>query len=158
MPRGVYDRKTPHERFLDRVDKSSNGCWLWKGPLLKDGYGQFNLNRKNLSAHRFSYMYYHGDIPVGFLVRHTCDTPKCCNPEHLKLGTPKDNYHDAKNKGRHSHGSKHGNSKYTEKEIANVKKLLNEGKTTTTVAYMTKVSVHVINDIRRGKTWSHVTF
>lgn len=156
MPRGVYKRMTPHERFLSKVAKDDSGCWLWCGTFLKDGYGNFNVNRKSVSAHRFSYQHYKGTIPEGSLVRHTCDVPKCCNPEHLILGTPGDNYHDAKTKGRHSHGSKHGNSKYTETEIRKVKILLSKGKTTAEVKALTGVSSHVIYDVRIGKTWCHV--
>ena len=52
------------------------------------------------TAHRWTWMLLHGEIPDGLLVCHTCDNPPCCNPGHLFLGTAKDNVRDAMNKGR----------------------------------------------------------
>jgi hypothetical protein len=60
--------------------------------------------RKNLRAHRAAYEVYVGPIPVGMLVCHTCDNPKCVNPDHLWLGTEADNTTDKVRKGRGRHG------------------------------------------------------
>lgn len=97
---------TTMKRFFNKVNKTET-CWLWTASLRgKTGYGAFKLNGKTVDAHRLSYQLHKGEIPEGMYVCHTCDNRKCVNPEHLFLGTAKDNYHDAVVKGRIIKGRK----------------------------------------------------
>lgn len=88
-------------RFFDKVDiRENNCCWEWKSCRSSSGYGEFYINGKNVSSHRFSYILSNGKIPSGLCVLHHCDNPGCVNPEHLFLGTQLDNMADMIKKGR----------------------------------------------------------
>ena len=69
------------------------GCLEWPGLVDKGGYGRLARYGQR-TAHRVAYFIEHGSIPSGKLVRHWCDNPPCCNPQHLYLGDAKDNSRD----------------------------------------------------------------
>lgn len=87
-------------RFEAKIEKQKNGCWIWKSSKTNSGYGKFNIRGKHMVAHRYSYELYKGSIPKGMCICHSCDNKLCVNPEHLWIGTQKDNIQDCKNKGR----------------------------------------------------------
>lgn len=91
-------------RFFDKIQVADvpGSCWVWSAAQDKDGYGIFQVNRKAIKAHRWSYEYFRGKIPEGLMVRHlVCDYPPCVNPRHLEVGTAKDNTQDSVRKNRH---------------------------------------------------------
>jgi len=97
----VAKRTSVADRILDgSMPVSETGCWLWLGHLHGSGYPRLKINKKNKSAHRYSYEAFVGPIPDGLLVCHKCDVPSCVNPAHLFVGTHKDNARDMMQKGR----------------------------------------------------------
>lgn len=96
------------QRFCDNIFPESNtGCWLWDGPCDYCGVKGYEVLKPFITAFgrrwiasRFSWFLFHGDIPDGMKVCHKCDTPMCVNPDHLFLGTQKDNMRDCSIKGR----------------------------------------------------------
>lgn len=87
-------------KFMGYVQSNEKGCWIWLGPLDKDGYATFCLRKVMHQASRVSYEHFVG--PLGSLFAlHKCDIPACVNPEHLFKGTQKQNMQDAIRKGRH---------------------------------------------------------
>lgn len=94
------------DRFLDKVEKTE-GCWIWKASKNSKGYGFFYTGRgpaKMDSAHRVSYELFKTAIPPGYNILHRCDTPSCVNPDHLFIGTQKDNIDDMVAKKRNKPG------------------------------------------------------
>lgn len=91
---------TPQDfaRFWKHVTKTET-CWLWSSA----GIGLFCLDGHQYSATAISFMIHTGKYPE-LLLCHTCDTPRCINPEHLFEGTAKDNTQDMLAKGRGGHG------------------------------------------------------
>ncbi len=79
----------------------SRGCWIpAAGYREKHGYRMFKVLGRRIRAHRLAFLATKGSIPEGMVVRHTCDNPECINPEHLILGTRRDNTHDMLARGR----------------------------------------------------------
>jgi hypothetical protein len=90
-------------RFWAKVSKGP-GCWLWTAAT-RHGYGAFgvplgNARQRVAQAHRVAYELAKGKIPDGAVIMHTCDTPLCVNPDHLRCGSMSDNSTDAVMKGR----------------------------------------------------------
>jgi len=113
----------PEDRFWAKVNKAPDGCWDWMAAKNGRGYGTFRVgsltddSRRHVYVHRFSYELHYGPIPVGFQVNHRCDNRCCVNPDHLMLGTAKDNTADCIAKGRFPHGevlATYANAKITQ--------------------------------------------
>lgn len=90
------------ERFIRKVEFTES-CWLWTKCKSSKDYGVLSVNGKGRYAHRVSYELFKGEIPADMVVCHSCDTPSCVNPDHLFLGTMRDNAIDKLIKGRSNH-------------------------------------------------------
>ncbi len=112
---------TLKERFESKIELIPfTDCWIWNSSLNDNGYGQIHNRGKTLKAHKVSYELYKGIIPKGMCVCHTCDNRYCVNPNHLWLGTYKDNINDMFKKNRQN--LKRSNKlKLTAKQILEIK-------------------------------------
>ena len=92
------------DRFFKKVSFLENGCWFFDSWKCAWGYGRFKIynadQKRIVKSHRFSYVIHKGKINPDKLVRHSCDNAGCVNPEHLAIGTSKDNYADMVLRGR----------------------------------------------------------
>ena len=93
------------ERIQSKIIvKPDTNCLLWTGSKDRGGYGQIEIQKKSKKVHRVIYELNNGPIPGGALVCHKCDTPACCNINHLELGTHLSNMQDKIKRGRYRNG------------------------------------------------------
>lgn len=151
---------SPEERFDRYTDKTpGNGpngdCWFWTKTFTTHGYGQFSIDNKTVKAHIYSYKRYKGDIPKGMCVCHSCDTPKCVNPNHLWLGTRRDNLQDCQDKGRRRGpaGEAHPKAKLTDDDVI---KIRSDPRMHKLIAEDYGVHPSLIGSIKSGKIWKHL--
>jgi hypothetical protein len=90
-------------RFLVKMrGGAGNECWLWTASVTgrpTHQYGQFVFGPTKVYAHRFVWELVNGPVPSGKVVCHSCDVTRCCNPQHMFLGSQGDNIRDAAEKG-----------------------------------------------------------
>ncbi len=147
--------KIREESFKSKVKKEENGCHIWMGSKTSKGYGSFGFG-KIRGAHRFAYVLKYGEIKDGFFICHRCDTPSCVNPEHLFMGTNKDNVNDCIAKGRNSKGEYHHNSKLNKLSVMEIRRMSNDGVSHRNIAKKYGVSYSAIDCVVNKKTWRHV--
>lgn len=135
--------------------QTGDGCWIWKGNLDTKGYGKFRTGGQSLRATRAMYALVKGKVPADRVVCHTCDTPACCNPAHLWLGTIADNSRDMVQKGRSSRriGSANTRCRLT---VDQVRAIRGDHRQSAAIARSYGVARTTIRDIRLGRTWSSV--
>jgi hypothetical protein len=141
--------------FFNKVIQKE-GCWGWIGGLDKNGYPYIYGGKGPYKAHRLSYEIHKGLIPEKMRVCHKCDNPTCTNPEHLFLGTSKENTQDSISKGRFIKGEKVHCSKLKEDEVKEIKKMLDLGVTCAYLSRKYKVHYMTIKCIEKNKTWKYI--
>lgn len=151
----VVDEGNAVDRFHKKYEIKESGCWIWTGGTRSNSKGvlyprHWTDDKKSTGAHRFSYELTHGQIPNGMYVCHRCDTPLCVNPDHLFIGTHKDNMKDMVNKKRSFAGRgelKKGLAKLTNEQADEIKRLkLSQSK----LGALYGVSQTTIGRIKRG--------
>lgn len=143
------------EKFLSRLKVMRNGCCVWTGMKSKTGYGQVKRDSKFLFAHRYSYLLFVGEIGDKFVL-HKCDNRLCVNPNHLFLGTQKDNQQDMKKKKRHVFGEKSPNAKLKKADVIKMYKLYEKGVGTILLAKQFGITKNLAWRIVRGLQWEHL--
>lgn len=155
--------------FWSRVSIPTNdpvACWEWGGALHGKGtlvcYGSVWINGKKWKTHRLSYFLTHGEIPEGMFVCHHCDNPKCVRPDHLFLGTSKDNHADMISKGRENkeRGEDRYNATLTESDVKAIRASYSfRGRTGLSGKQLSQkygVNRSMISAILKRKRWKHV--
>lgn len=167
------------DRFWSKVHPEAlSGCWIWHASVTAFGYGRYALSGRSVQAHRVAYERTNG--PVGDLcVLHRCDVPACVNPDHLFVGTRRDNNADMCAKGRHrrgifpadaavvrgeawrrchpriARGSQFCTAKIGESDVPKIREMLAGGISQSETARRLRIPRHIINRIARGKNWTH---
>lgn len=139
-------------RFWAKIKKTPT-CWLWTARKNGCGYGSTSIQTapgraKDLICSRVSWELANGPIPKGLNVLHKCDNPACVNPNHLFLGTQKDNGADMVKKGRCY------NRKVSDAEVLEIRAEV--GVSNKFLAWEYGLKESHIQRIRSRKTASHV--
>lgn len=154
-------RATALDRFFRFCNWQAGGdaCWEWKGWITNPpGYARIVRDGRQVSAHRFAFEAFIGNIPRGAFVCHRCDNKICVNPFHLYAGTHKRNMADASTRGRMSRGEKHRASKLTTELVREARVMYQSGQSSTQVASQLAININprTLRDALSGKTWRHV--
>lgn len=145
---GAQEKRHP---FWLRIEVGHESeCWPWKGPVDKDGYGYIGKDR----AHRLTWDRTHKTLSDGQVIRHTCDHPNCCNPDHLVSGTNYDNVMDRVDRGRSAKGTRNGRALLTN---AKVLKIFQSKGSYSEISLQFGISKWTVRDIKTGKTWGWLT-
>jgi hypothetical protein len=159
----AFPRTDLIERFWSNV-KKSEGCWIWTGRRSWNGkYGSFFLSslprNHSILAHRFSWEIVNAsEIPRGLDACHSCDTPLCVRPNHIFIGTRKQNMQDAVRKGRfHSpKGETNPAAKLSRQSIIEIVRKASAGMTHRQIASGFGVAHSTVGRILRGELWAHI--
>jgi len=134
-----------------------SGCWEWLLSI-SGRYGMFCFNGTEYKAHRISYIIYKDSIPFGMHVLHNCDNPSCVNPDHLFLGTAKDNMTDKTIKGRgRTRGELSKCAKVSSEDVISMRQEYALGDTSySKLAKQYGLHTATIQNIITKRTWKHL--
>ncbi|MDR2506585.1 MAG: HNH endonuclease [Candidatus Accumulibacter sp.] len=151
------------QKFASKLAATPIGCLEWTGYTVKSNgreshrYGRIKVGGRDILAHRYAYKLAHGEIPRGMSVCHRCDNPKCCNPEHLFLGTHRQNMGDMAAKGRAARisnpkptGEKSPTAKLLDTQIEEIRARRAAGETVTSLAAAYGVHHSYVSRLARG--------
>lgn len=147
-PRGYIERRS--------IPEPMSGCWLWLRSVGTHGYGL--VGSPGVTAHRASFLAFNGDVPDGLVVRHRCDTRICVNPEHLLVGTHKDNSDDKMRRGRGGYENRRGVSQPRLRKLTTeqAREIAASSERQDVLALRHGVSIGTIRNVRHGAMYRDV--
>ena len=149
--------ETPKDKFWSRVKiGGQDECWPWIAGLRSFGYGCVSVEGQSTGSHRAAWFYTHGYLPTLHIL-HSCDNPPCCNPNHLREGTPRDNSDDMLTRGRQAKGESNGQSVLTTSQVLEIRRrYANGGVSHRNLAGAFGVSKTTIHLIVHREIWTHI--
>ena len=145
MNENIDAYKMKHQ--INKYRVVASGCWEHKNkPSNQYGHVKLRHNLKGYYAHRLSYVLYKGPFDLTLNVLHACDNPICINPDHLYLGTKKENTKDmtTRHRGAGSHGTQ-----LTEDEVAFIHYCIKKGYTDTKIASIAGIGKSTVHKYRK---------
>lgn len=140
----------------------ADACWPWQGSRDRDGYGRLKIRGHVHRASRFALALATGQEPQDLHALHSCDNPPCCNPAHLRWGTPVENMEDKSRRGRwrgpkNQSGSANGAAKLTDEQLAEIVRRMRAGLNNLKCAAGMPISDSMVSKIRTGVMWREQT-
>lgn len=128
------------------AERDARGCLIWQGAIEDNGYGNVNVGGRTWSTHRLSFKISNGSIPPRKRVLHSCDVRACIEPEHLHLGTSRQNSREMVQRARYR-----GPAKLGPADRARVIEAAGAGEPQRKVAERFGVSQATVSNIVNGK-------
>jgi HNH endonuclease len=160
--------QTDADRFWSKV-KKTNSCWLWIGNHYHGWYGRVRICGRSEGTHRAAWILTYGPVPDGMWVLHKCDNPLCVRPNHLFLGTSKDNVADCVAKDRQFRGKRdnaylwkrgedHHSHKLIEADVRELRRLWESGEVSNKTALARRFGVDpsTVRSVLNRTNWAHV--
>lgn len=151
------------DRFEAKFVKGAKDeCWIWQASDNGAGYGMiWDQNRKRrLLATRVSYELYTGPLTDADLVLHSCDNPSCVNPNHLRIGTYKQNVADMDARRRRVSNTPKGalncNAALTDEQVVKMRLDYLAGRPKSELASENGMTIASVGDVLLGRSWRHL--
>lgn len=150
------------DRLFARIDRrGDHECWPWTGGVDEDGYGKFQITggrkrQKTVRAHKLVWELANGPVPDGLVIRHSCDNPPCCNPNHLAPGTQSQNRDDCVQRGRQPRGEQHGMARLTADGVRAIRARVASGEPYQAIADDYGIETVTVTAIKMRRIWRHV--
>ena len=139
------------ERFWSKVKIATpDECWEWQDFCDKFGYGHFRTRVRMIRSHRYSLQ-----LSVGRTLEpheyacHKCNNTSCVNPNHLYVGSQKENMQDMSN-ARTVRGGNNSRSKVTDLQVIRMQKLRQEGMKVVDISNLFGISASQCSRLSRG--------
>jgi hypothetical protein len=134
----------------------NTGCWLWAGGVVAHGYPCLRIKYKHVLGHRLSWELANGrKIPDGMHACHKCNTPRCVNPEHIFIGTAKDNMQHKVASGRSRRGERAAHAIVKLSDVIEIRALAASGMRMRDIAKLKGMRQGHVSDIARRMIWKH---
>ena len=154
--------KTFEERLEGSYQVDAAGCWLWTGTKTSRLYPRLAFGGGIVEVHRAMLQHLYGPLPPWLYACHKCNVPSCINPDHLYLGTPKDNVRDCIEAGRFKpvvqpKGIDHPRARLTESDVRLIRDIYSQGNSTQKeLGQRFNVRSCTISAVVNKRNWRHI--
>ena len=156
LPRGA----TLAQRLAARsIRDNLTGCLVWTGWRYDSDqpYGRIAVDGRRVVIHKAAWELVNGPVPLGKVLRHSCDTPPCFELSHLVLGTQAENVRDMFDRGRVDRcGERNNSARLTWEVVRELRAAYESGASVKELAVRFSISKSQVRNITSGRHWAEV--